>query len=72
MLIHISSCHEKRAVEPPRRERHSVLVNLNCSGDMRVIVTGYNQNEGSDHTNVFSFENAYISMRLALLSILIR
>ena len=41
MLIHISLCHEKRAVEPLRRERHSVLVNLNCSGDVRVIDTGY-------------------------------
>lgn len=44
MLIHISLCHEKRAVEPLRREPHNVLVNLNCSGDVRVIDTGYNQN----------------------------
>ena len=44
MLIHISLCQEKRAVEPFRRERHSVLVNLNCSDDVRVTDTGYKQN----------------------------
>lgn len=41
MLIRISLCHEKRAVESLRRERFSVLVNLNCSGDVRVIDAGY-------------------------------